>query len=195
MHFVEVLSPRSDDSRPSESRILAVAEHLSSTIGFRTVGTKEHAEGDAWMLDQVQKIQKECERIVQTVHVGRHLECEAWRQEGSGKHRFAPGLCRCYGSYLFIYYFTFRFDIMGHRLYKTYVALSNIIVRVSNGTAAGKEHALLINSHIDSTPPSSGAADDALPVGVMLECLRVLIHTKNWEPSNAIIFRMIYPND
>jgi len=45
-----------------------------------------------------------------------------------------------------------------------------------------------LNSHIDSTPPSPGAADDALPVGVMLECIRVLIHTKEWEPSNAIIF-------
>jgi Zn-dependent M28 family amino/carboxypeptidase len=78
---------------------------------------------------------------------------------------------------------------MGYRLYKTYVDLSNIIVRVSNGTAAGKEHALLVNSHLDSSPPSPGAADDALPVGVMLECLRVLTYTKDWEPTNAIIFR------
>ena len=57
---------------------------------------------------------------------------------------------------------------MGYRLYKTYVDLSNIIIRVSNGTAAGKENAILVNAHLDSTPPSSGAADDALPVGVML---------------------------
>jgi len=80
------------------------------------------------------------------------------------------------------------FDIMGYRLYKIYVDLTNIIMRLSNGTSAGKEHAILLNSHIDSTPPSPGAADDALPVGVMLECIRVLIHTKEWEPSNAIIF-------
>ena len=79
---------------------------------------------------------------------------------------------------------------MGYRLYKTYVDLSNIIIRVSNGTAAGKENAILVNAHLDSTPPSSGAADDALPVGVMLECIRVLIHTKDWEPNNAIIFCM-----
>lgn len=78
---------------------------------------------------------------------------------------------------------------MGYRLYKTYIDLSNIIVRVSNGTTAGKEHAILVNSHLDSSPPSPGASDDALPVGVMLECLRVLIYTKDWEPSNAIIFR------
>ncbi|KAF8521632.1 hypothetical protein BU17DRAFT_45701 [Hysterangium stoloniferum] len=156
-----------DDLRLSEANILSVAEYLSGTIGYRTVGTKEHAEGDAWMVAQAKNAQKECERIVKDVHPGRNLECEVWRQEGSGKHRF---------------------DMMGYRLYKTYVDLTNIIIRVSNGTAAGKEHAILVNSHLDSTPPSPGAADDALPVGVMLECLRVLTHTKDWEPSHSIIF-------
>lgn len=56
--------------------------------------------------------------------------------------------------------------MMNKRLYKTYVNLSNIIVRLSNGTDAGKEHAVLVNSHVDSTLPSPGAADDALSVGV-----------------------------
>jgi Zn-dependent M28 family amino/carboxypeptidase len=88
-----------------------------------------------------------------------------------------------------LFYFTSpSFDIMGYRLYKTYVDLSNIIIRISNGTDAGKQHALLVNAHVDSTPPSPGAADDAMPVGVMLECLRVLLYTKDWEPSHAIIF-------
>ena len=77
---------------------------------------------------------------------------------------------------------------MGHRVYKTYRGLSNIIVRVSNGTDASKEHAVLVNSHLDSTLPSPGAADDALAVGVMLECMRVLLHTPGWEPAHAIIF-------
>jgi len=81
---------------------------------------------------------------------------------------------------------------MGYRLYKNYVDLTNIIVRISNGTIAGKEHAILVNSHIDSTPPSAGAADDALPVGVMLECIRVLIHDKTWEPTNAVIFCALF---
>jgi hypothetical protein len=173
--------------RVSEANILAVAEHLSGTIGYRTVGTKEHAEGDAWMLAQAKKIQKECERIVRDVHSGRNLECEVWRQEGSGRHRYyscAPNV-RYADSFTF---FFFSFDILGFRLYKTYVDLTNIIIRVSNGTTAGKEHAILVNSHIDSTPPSPGAADDAVPVGVMLDCLRVLINTKDWEPSYSIIF-------
>ena len=56
--------------------------------------------------------------------------------------------------------------MMNKRLYKTYVNLSNIIVRLSNGTSEGKEHAVLVNSHLDSTLPSPGAADDAISVGV-----------------------------
>lgn len=83
-----------------------------------------------------------------------------------------------------------RFDMMGKRLYKTYRGLSNIIIRISNGTPEGKEHALLINSHLDSTLPSPGAADDAIAVGIMLDCLRVLIDTPDWEPTHALVFRM-----
>lgn len=77
---------------------------------------------------------------------------------------------------------------MGKRLYKTYVGLSNIIVRVSDGTEEGKEHAVLVNSHLDSTLPSPGAADDALSVGVMIDCIRVLVNTPDWQPKHAIIF-------
>jgi len=78
--------------------------------------------------------------------------------------------------------------MMGKRLYKTYRDLSNIIVRISDGTPEGKEHAVLVNSHLDSTLPSPGAADDALSVGVMLDCMRVLIETPDWSPTHAIIF-------
>jgi len=88
-------------------------------------------------------------------------------------------------SFIEIWY---RFDMMGKRLYKTYVNLTNIIVRISDGTDAGKEHAVLVNSHLDSTLPSPGAADDALPVGVMLDCMRVLTETPGWSPKHAIIF-------
>lgn len=78
---------------------------------------------------------------------------------------------------------------MGKRVYKTYVNLSNIIVRISDGTPEGKEHAVLFNAHLDSTLPSPGAADDALSVGIMLDCMRVLVETPDWSPKHAIIFR------
>ena len=77
---------------------------------------------------------------------------------------------------------------MGKRVYKTYADLTNIVIRVSDGTTEGKKHAVLVNAHLDSTLPSPGAADDALAVGVMLECIRVLTHTPGWTPSYSIIF-------
>lgn len=82
-----------------------------------------------------------------------------------------------------------RFDMMHKRMYKTYVNLTNIVVRLSDGTTRGKEHAVLLNSHVDSTLPSPGAADDALSVGIMLEVIRNLINTPDWEPTHAVVFR------
>lgn len=82
--------------------------------------------------------------------------------------------------------------MMGKRVYKTYANLSNIVVRISNGTPEGKEHAVLFNAHLDSTLPSPGAADDGLAVGIMLDCMRVLVETPDWSPNHAIIFCKVY---
>ncbi|KAG2143750.1 uncharacterized protein EDB93DRAFT_1088015 [Suillus bovinus] len=150
----------------SEATILQYAKYLSEDIGYRTPGTREHALADAWMTEKAYQLKEECERVVAT-QPGRKLQCEVWRQEGSGSHRF---------------------DMMAARLYKRYVNLSNIIIRLSDGTDQGKVDAVLVNSHLDSTLPSPGAADDALPVGVMIECVRVLVNTPGWEPKHAVIF-------
>lgn len=155
-------------SRPqlSEATILQYAKYLSEDIGYRTPGTREHALADAWMTEKAYQLKEECERVV-AAQPGRKLQCEVWRQEGSGSHRF---------------------DMMAARLYKRYVNLSNIIIRLSDGTDQGKVDAVLINSHLDSTLPSPGAADDALSVGVMIECVRVFVNTPGWEPKHAVIF-------
>ncbi|KAJ7304555.1 hypothetical protein DFH08DRAFT_903357 [Mycena albidolilacea] len=149
----------------SEARILGYAKYLSEEIGYRTVGTYEHAVADTWMVQQAEEAKRNCERVVK--ETGRKLQCEVWRQQGSGKQRF---------------------DMMGKRLYKSYQNLTNIVVRLSDGTDAGKEHALLLNSHLDSTLPSPGAADDAISVGIMLDCIRVLVDTPEWSPAHAVIF-------
>ncbi|KAJ7083760.1 hypothetical protein C8R44DRAFT_53144 [Mycena epipterygia] len=149
----------------SEARILGFAKYLSEEIGYRTVGTYEHALADIWMVEQAEEAKRNCERVVK--ESGRKLECEVWRQQGSGTHRF---------------------DMMSKRLYKSYQNLTNIVVRISDGTAAGKEHALLLNSHLDSTLPSPGAADDAISVGIMLDCIRVLVDTPGWSPAHAVVF-------
>ncbi|KAJ3545708.1 hypothetical protein NM688_g5597 [Phlebia brevispora] len=164
--LVDLFDPATALPQISEAQILGYAKHLSEDIGYRTVGTREHALGDAWMLEKAYELQAQCEEAVKA-SPKRKLQCEVWRQAGNGSHRF---------------------DIMAKRLYKNYVNLSNIVIRVSDGTDEGKEHAVLVNSHLDSTLPSPGAADDALSVGVMLECARVLVNTPDWQPSNAIIF-------
>jgi len=76
---------------------------------------------------------------------------------------------------------------MRTRLYKSYVGLTNIVIRISNGTDAGKENAVLVNAHVDSTLPGPGAADDALAVGIMFDVARVLIETPEWTPESAIV--------
>jgi Zn-dependent M28 family amino/carboxypeptidase len=119
------------------------------------------------MVNTAYEIQNECERLVRVDPGERKLECEVWHQQGSGTHRF---------------------DMMGKRLYKTYANLTNIVIRVSDGTTEGKTHAVLVSAHLDSTLPSPGAADDALSIGVMLDIIRVLTHTPGWTPSHAIIF-------
>ncbi|KAI0311021.1 hypothetical protein OF83DRAFT_1152851 [Amylostereum chailletii] len=163
--ITDLVDPTTNLPQLSESQILAYTKHLSEDIGYRTVGTYEHALADKWLHEKVEAMRRECEEVVRGT--GRKLECEVWRQEGTGSHRF---------------------DMMGKRLYKHYVNLSNIIVRVSDGTPEGKQDAVLVNAHLDSTLPSPGAADDALSVGVMLECIRVLTHTPDWTPKHAIIF-------
>ncbi|KAF8625164.1 hypothetical protein AX15_005531 [Amanita polypyramis BW_CC] len=171
--LTELTDPHTHLPQISETRILDMARYLSEDIGYRTVGTYEHALGDKWFYDQVLTFQKECERVVSAVSGagmgpgGRKLECEVWRQQGSGSHRF---------------------DMMGKRLYKTYVNLTNMVVRISNGSPKGKEHAILVNAHLDSTLPSPGAADDAMCVGVMMDVMRVLVGMPAWSPEHAIIF-------
>jgi len=84
---------------------------------------------------------------------------------------------------------------MDERLYKSYQNLTNIIFRISDGTEEGKSRAILLNSHIDSTLPSPGAADDAMTVGIMLDVARVLIQSvprEDWFVGWSVIFCRFY---
>ena len=73
----------------SETQILAYVRHLSEDIGYRTVGTSEHALADKWMIDKAYEVQRECEQLLRTAP-GRKLECEVWHQRGGGTHRCVP---------------------------------------------------------------------------------------------------------
>ena len=189
MHTYSRYHPQTGLLHPSEATILSYARYLSEEIGYRTPGTREHAEADVWMVRKAEEIKRLCEEVLNK-EKGRKLECEVWRQEGSGSHRCVrTRFFRNLPLFLNLDAHLSRFDMMNSRLYKTYVNLSNIIIRISDGTERGKVNAVLINSHLDSTLPSPGAADDALAVGVMLECARVLVETKGWEPTYSVIFR------
>ena len=73
---------------------------------------------------------------------------------------------------------------MDHDVLKIYNGITNVILRIRSSDSNAS---LLLGSHIDSTLPAPGAADDGMGVGVMLEIARVLIERD--EPfDNAIVF-------
>jgi Zn-dependent M28 family amino/carboxypeptidase len=65
-----------------------------------------------------------------------------------------------------------------------------VIVRLSDGTEASKQNAVLVNAHTDSTLPSPGAADDLVGVAAMLEALRVMA-LKPRRLTNSVVFRTL----
>ncbi|GJN92127.1 hypothetical protein Rhopal_005157-T1 [Rhodotorula paludigena] len=79
------------------------------------------------------------------------------------------------------------FDFMDKAVWKKYFGVSNVIVRLSDGTPASKANAVLVNAHTDSTLPSPGAADDLFGVAVMLEALRVMGMGER-RLTNSVIF-------
>ncbi|KAG8877791.1 hypothetical protein FRC20_010042 [Serendipita sp. 405] len=141
-------------------------------IGFRTVGSREHALGDAWAVQQVQDLAELCDHVkARAAKDGRtvDLECDWDWQQGSGTHKF---------------------DIMNQVIYKSYQNLTNILFRISNSRPESKSLALLVNSHLDSSLPTPGAADDALSVAISLEAARVLIESVGrgeWEAGWSLI--------
>lgn len=80
---------------------------------------------------------------------------------------------------------------MDHDVLKVYKGITNVIFRVRakeppSGRRVTKD-AMLLGSHIDSTLPAPGAADDGIGVGVMLDVARVLVDRK--KPfDNSVIF-------
>jgi hypothetical protein len=81
------VDPASGLPQISETQILAYVRHLSEDIGYRTVGTTEHAIADKWMIDTAYEVQNECERLVRENPGGHKLQCDVWHQQGSGSHR------------------------------------------------------------------------------------------------------------
>lgn len=77
---------------------------------------------------------------------------------------------------------------MDKLVWKKYYNITNVIVRLSDGTEASKANAILVNAHLDSTLPSPGAADDLVGVAIQLESLRVIANSPR-RLTNSIVFR------
>ncbi|CAD6900594.1 unnamed protein product [Tilletia controversa] len=132
----------------SEENAMTVLSKLVD-IGYRIVGTPEHVEAEDWLEKQVRKYEG---THATGTGSGNQTQVEVWKQIGDGAHRF---------------------DFMSSVVWKRYHSMSNIIVRLSDGTNEGKEHAVLVNAHLDSTLPSPGAADDGAGIAILLEILRI----------------------
>ena len=134
----------------SEANAMLTMQHLSEGIGYRVVGTQKHVDAEVWLEDVLRRY--EGTHATGGSEYATHVE--VFRQQSDGRHRF---------------------EILGHPVWKRYYGMSNLIVRISDGSEESKAHTLLVNAHIDSTIPSPGAVDDAAGVAIMLEALRALI--------------------
>lgn len=132
----------------SEANAMLTIQHLAEDIGYRVVGTQGHVDAEQWLLGILRRFEG-----VHATGVDYQTHVEIFYQQGDGAHRF---------------------DILGHPVWKRYYGMSNVIVRISDGTNASRADSLLLNAHLDSTLPSPGAADDGAGVAIMLEALRVL---------------------
>ncbi|GAA6040391.1 hypothetical protein JCM8097_007592 [Rhodosporidiobolus ruineniae] len=139
-----------------------LAAYADGTPRYRIVGTKEMVQTDEYLLDRIAEIREEMVRR----HPEGGMQIEVWHQIGDGTHLF---------------------DFMEKKVWKKYFGISNVIVRLSDGTQSSKANSILVNAHSDSTLPSPGAADDLVGVAVMLEALRVMALGER-RLTNAAVF-------
>ncbi|GAC98044.1 hypothetical protein PHSY_005632 [Pseudozyma hubeiensis SY62] len=135
----------------SEANAVGVMHHLSVDIGYRIVGTKEHLDAENW-LEEVLRRYEGFHNTGTAASPGR-TQVEVFKQIGDGAHRF---------------------DFMSNVVWKRYYSMSNLVVRISDGTDESKANSLLLNAHLDSTLPSPGGADDGVGVAILMEALRIL---------------------
>ncbi|GAA5932298.1 hypothetical protein JCM1841_005187 [Sporobolomyces salmonicolor] len=144
------------------SYVRDLATYQDGTPRYRIVGTKEMVQTDEYLLAKVEEIKAE----MVDAHPDGDMQIEVWHQTGDGTHLF---------------------DFMDKMVWKKYFGISNVVVRLSDGTQASKANAILVNAHSDSTLPSPGAADDLVGIAAMMEALRVMALSPR-RLTNAAVF-------
>lgn len=196
----ELFNPITGLPQFSEAETLKYVHHYSEEIGYRIIGTPEMDRAIDYTLQVANQLK------AQAANNG--IEIEVSRQRGDGHHLFDfMGKVRRHQSYTCVVrnvsdplwlgpcaLLSLDFgcsrspDHLFQKVWKKYLGIENVVVRLSNGTQAGKENAILLNAHVDSTLPSPGAADDASGVAVMLESIRVLSQTPDLKLNTALVF-------
>ncbi|GJJ70497.1 hypothetical protein EMPS_02846 [Entomortierella parvispora] len=153
-------------NRFSEANVRKIVTDLSEGIGYRIVGTEQDLETQVYLQKYIKDLKDQAQREALRLEDG-HLfpKFEVWTQVADGSHQF---------------------DFMSKVVMKMYTNMTNIIVRLSCGDTCD-ENAILLNGHYDTTLGSPGAVDDALPVGVMLEIIRI-ISQRPAPQKNSLIF-------
>ncbi|KAF9393375.1 hypothetical protein CPC16_002166 [Podila verticillata] len=160
----ELYNPTTGQAQFAESNVRRIVKHLSEEIGYRIVGTEQDQETQTYLLSEIKALEKQAE--VQALRGVNGLPMfETWVQAADGSHQF---------------------DFMSKAVMKMYTNMTNIIVRLSCGPECDK-NAILLNGHYDTTLGSPGAVDDALPIGVMLEIIRI-ISQRPAPKMNSLIF-------
>lgn len=104
---------------------------------FGSKGTKEHALGRNYVYSVVQSLERECALVP-------GLECEVRSSFSLSKlgYRLSGGIGQVWWQ---VGAGAHRFHILDHDVLKTYTGLSNIILRISDGSEEAKESALLVS--------------------------------------------------
>ncbi|KAG0205995.1 hypothetical protein BGX28_002497 [Mortierella sp. GBA30] len=152
--------------RFSEENVRKIVRHLSEDIGYRVVGTAQDQETQAYLIREIKALKDQAQRERVTTAIP---QFETWIQIADGSHKF---------------------DFMSKVVMKMYTNMTNIVVRLSCGPECDK-NAILLNAHYDTTLGSPGAADDALPVGVMLELIRILSQQPAPKKNSLIFCNML----
>ncbi|KAF9097373.1 hypothetical protein BGX23_009076 [Mortierella sp. AD031] len=170
-----VVDPLTGQKQFSEENVRRVVRYLSEDIGYRIVGTEQNQETQVYLLNEIKALKEQAEKEGarrQSAFSEGHgavsdafPRFEVWTQVDDGAHQF---------------------DFMSKVVMKMYANMTNIIVRLSCGPECD-ENAVLLNAHYDTTLGSPGAVDDALPIGVMVELIRILSQRPALK-KNSLIF-------
>ncbi|KAG0297225.1 hypothetical protein BGZ96_007283 [Linnemannia gamsii] len=171
-----VVDPLTGQKQFSEENVRRVVKHLSEDIGYRVVGTEQDQETQVYLVNEIHALREQAEQesarrssVALTegggVAPAAFPQFEMWTQKDDGAHQF---------------------DFMSKVVMKMYANMTNIIVRLSCGPQCDK-NAILLNAHYDTTLGSPGAVDDALPIGVMVELIRILSQRPALK-KNSLIF-------